>query len=127
MSKVGFTAELVEGHKGVTVVIVPFDPREVWGVEPVALDERREGWLVSGTVNGAKLDGWIGFRWGRYFIMIDPALRGVAKASVGDTLDVVVRPTTSAKALAIAKEQAKLTTAPRKRSARAPARRRSRA
>ena len=60
--------------------------------------------------------GWIGHRWGRYFIILDPALRKAARAAVGDTVDIVVRPTTSATALAIAKEQAKLTTAPRKRS-----------
>ena len=27
MDKVRFEAELIEGHKGVTVVLVPFDPR----------------------------------------------------------------------------------------------------
>jgi hypothetical protein len=125
MNKVGFEAPLVEGHKGVTVVIAPFSPREVWGVEPVALDARREGWLVTGTMNGAKFDGWIGFRWGRHFIILDAALRKAAKAIVGDTIEVVVKPTTSAKALAVAKEQAPLTTAPSKRKRR-PELRRSR-
>ena len=28
MRKLEFEAELIEGHKGVTVVIVPFDPEE---------------------------------------------------------------------------------------------------
>jgi hypothetical protein len=115
VSKVGFAAPLVEGHKGVTVVIAPFDPREVWGVAPVALDARREGWLVTGTMNGAAFNGWIGFRWGRYFIIVDAALRKAAKVGVGDEVEVVVRSTTSAKALAVAKEQAPLTTAPGKR------------
>ncbi len=42
-------AELIEGHKGVTPVIVPFDPQEVWGIRPIKIDPRREGWLVRGT------------------------------------------------------------------------------
>jgi len=112
MSRIGFEAPLVAGHNGVTVVIAPFSPREVWGVEPVPLDDRREGWLVTGTMNGVKFDGWVGFRWGRYFIIVDAALRKAAKIGVGDSVDVAVKPTTRAKALAVAKEQAPLTTAP---------------
>jgi len=116
MRKASFETELIEGHGGVTVVIVPFDPRQVWDVEPVPLDDRREGWLVRGTINGAKLDGWIGFRWGRYFIIVDADLRRAAKVAVGDLVSVAVEPTRSARALAKALEQAPLTTAPRRRS-----------
>lgn len=119
---IGFEAALIEGHKGVTAVIVPFDPRAVWAREPVALDARREGWLVAGTVNGVAFEGWIGCRWGRFFILIDPALRAAAGARVGDRLEIAVAPTTSATALAIATAQAPLTTAPRR-----PARRAARA
>jgi hypothetical protein len=110
-----FEAELIQGHGGVTAVIVPFDPREAWGVEPVALDARREGWLVRGTMNGARFEGWIGFRWGRHFIIADEALRAKAKLAVGDAVTVAVEPTASATALAVAREQAKLTTASRRR------------
>jgi hypothetical protein len=113
---IGFEAALFEGHKGVHAVIVPFDPRAVWELEPTALDPRREGWLVAGTVNGVTFEGWIGFRWGRFFLIVDAALRALAKVVVGDRLELAVAPTTSATALAIAQEQAVLTTAPRKRS-----------
>ena len=75
MRKVEFEAELIEGHKGVTVVIVPFDPEEVWSRKPVRLDPRRDGWLVTGTANGVRFDGYIGYRWGRFFIIIDSELR----------------------------------------------------
>ena len=112
MKRIGFTAELIEGHKGVTPVIVPFDPEEVWGQKPIKIDPRRDGWLVTGTVNAVPFDGWIGYRWGRFFIIIDPALRTAAGVAVGDELDVSVEPTRSAAALAVAREQAKLTTAP---------------
>ena len=115
MGKARFTAEIVQGHKGVMAVIVPFDPRAVWDVEPVALDDRREGWLVTGTMNRAKFDGWIGLRWGRHFILLDEELARRAKAGVGDQVTVVVDSTDRAEALAVAKEQAKLTTAPSRR------------
>ncbi len=116
MKKARFQAELLLGHNDVTAVIVPFDPREVWHVEPVALDDRREGWLVRGSMNGARFEGWIGLRWGRYFILVDAHLRAAARVAVGDPIDVVVEPAVSAsavaRAMAKAVEQAKLTTAP---------------
>jgi hypothetical protein len=62
MSKARFEAELFEGHKGVTAVIVPFDPEDVWQLKPVKLDPRRDGWLVKGTVNRTRFDGYIGYR-----------------------------------------------------------------
>ena len=68
-----FTAPLVEGHKGVTAVIVPFDPEAVWRSKPTALDEKRHGWLVHGTMNGVSFDGFIGFRWSRFFLIVDEA------------------------------------------------------
>jgi len=52
-------AELIEGHKDVTPVIVPFDPQELWGIRPIKIDPRREGRLVRGTMNGAPFEGWM--------------------------------------------------------------------
>lgn len=114
MSKERFEAALFEGHKGVTAVIVPFDPEQVWGLKPVKIRPRRDGWLVKGTVNATRFDGYIGFRWGRFFILVEPELRSAAKVSVGDVLSIVVEPTTTAKTLTKAREQAKVTTAPKK-------------
>src|SRR5689334_17864659 len=62
--------------------------------------------------------GSIGHRWGRHFVMVDAELRRAASVSVGDVIDVVVEPTESRKALAIAREQAKLTTAPGRKAKR---------
>lgn len=50
MPSARFVAEIVEGHKGVTVVIVPFDPEKKWRRKPVRLAGRRHGWLVRGTL-----------------------------------------------------------------------------
>ena len=114
MDKVRFEAQLIEGHKGVTVVLVPFDPEERWSRKPFRLDGRRHGWLVTGSVNGVKFDGYIGERWNRFFIMIDSGLREAAQVAVGDTLKMVVEPTSSARAFEHAREQSKVTTAPKK-------------
>jgi hypothetical protein len=86
MSKARFEAALFEGHKGVTAVIVPFDPQEVWGLKPVRLAPRRDGWLVTGTVNGTRFDGYIGFRWGRFFIAFMPGLRFIGPPTQGHGL-----------------------------------------
>jgi len=110
---VRFEAELIEGHKGITVVIVPFDPEERWSLKPVRLAGRRHGWLISGTANGVAFDGYIGERWNRFFIMIDSSLRAAAKVAVGDTLKMIVEPISSARALVQAREQSKNTTAPK--------------
>ena len=118
MSKATFTAELFEGHKDVHAVIVPFDPQEVWGQKPVKIDPRRDGWLIRGTMNKVRFLGWIGYRWGQFFIIVDPEMRETLGVEVGASLVFVVEPTDSEAAMTIAREQAKLTTAPSKRKKR---------
>jgi len=113
MNKVQFEADLIEGHKGVTVVLVPFDPEERWSRKPVRLEGRRHGWLVVGSANGVRFDGYIGERWNRFFIIIDSDLRDAANVAVGDTLKMSVEPTSSARVLARALKQSKVTTAPK--------------
>ncbi len=113
MNKVQFEAELIEGHKGVTVVLVPFDPEERWSRKPVRLEGRRHGWLIVGSANGIEFDGYIGERWNRFFIIIDRALRDAANVVVGDKLKMSVEPSSSARVLARALQQSKVTTAPK--------------
>jgi len=113
MNRVQFEAELIEGHKGVTVVIVPFDPEEQWSMKPVRLEGRRHGWLVVGSVNGVRFDGYIGERWNRFFIIMDRDLRDAANVAVGDTLKVSIEPTASAMVFERARHQSKVTTAPK--------------
>lgn len=108
-----FEAELIEGHKGVTVVIVPFDPEKRWSQKPVRLASRRHGWLVTGTVNGVRFDGYIGERWKRFFVIIDTELRKAARVSVGDMLRIIVAPTTDGQVFERALAQSKVTTQPR--------------
>jgi len=111
--KADFEAELIEGHKSLTIVIVPFDPEEGWSRKPVRLDSRRHGWLITGTANGVRFDGYIGERWGRFFIIIEPELREAAGVSIGDTLRMIVQPAATRRAFERALTQSKLTTAPK--------------
>jgi uncharacterized protein DUF1905 len=113
--RIQFRAELIAGHKGVIAAIVPFDPEVAWGRPAIALDARRRGWLVAGKLDGVAFDGWIGHRWGRFFIIVDEALRSAARVAAGDTVEVVVAPTARGAALDVAHAQAPLTTASRRR------------
>src|SRR5262245_6861706 len=112
-TRMQFDAKLIQGHKGVTVVLVPFDPEEKWSIKPVRLSGRRHGWVVAGRANGIAFDGYIGERWNRFFIIIEKNLREAAKLSLGDTLKIAVQPTSSASAVAKALEQCKVTTQPK--------------
>ena len=114
MRRARFEAPLFEGHKGVTGVLVPFDPVEVWRAPPVRLAGRRHGWLVTGTANGARFDGYVGERWNRFFITFDEALRDEAGVVVGDLMTIVVAPTGASKAYRAALEQSRVTTQPAK-------------
>lgn len=114
MRRARFEAPLFEGHKGVTGVLVPFDPVEVWHVPPVRLAGRRHGWLVTGSANGARFDGYIGERWNRFFITLDEALRTAAGVGIGDRVTVVVAPTATSRAYRAALEQSRVTTQPGK-------------
>src|ERR1700748_2824068 len=92
-----FEAPLFEGHKGVTAVLVPFNPETVWQQKPFRLAGRRHGWLVKGSANGAKFIGYIGDRWGRFFIALDEQVRRGADVSVGDLVVMVVEPAATEK------------------------------
>src|SRR5215467_10282011 len=114
MGKARFKAQLIEGHKGVTAVMVPFDPEAVWRQKPFRLAGRRYGWLVKGMANGARFNGYIGDRWGHFFITLDDRLRQAAGVSVGDTVSMVVEPTRTIEAYLLAWEQSQITTQPSK-------------
>lgn len=73
---------------------------------------RRHGWPVRWTVNGSPFVGYVGERWGRFFLVIEPELREALGARVGDLLAVAVVPTHAASAVARAIEQSTCTTQP---------------
>jgi hypothetical protein len=89
-----FKAEILMGHKG-AAVLVPFDPEEVWGIPARKVSDQpggKEGHLVRGTLAGTPFEGWIGYRWGRRFILTDEELCEKAKVKVGDVVEVILEP-----------------------------------
>ena len=118
-----FTSELIEGHKGVMAVLVPFDPEATWKTKPTRLAGRRHGWPITGTINGVRFSGYVGERWNRFFITIDGTLRAEAKAQLGQSAKLVIAPSSAAEVVGLAIEQSKLTTQPKiaRRDAIAPA------
>jgi hypothetical protein len=114
MAKARFRTELIEGHKGVTALIVPFDPEAVWRRKPFKLAGRRHGWLVKGTANGARFVGYIGERWGRFFLTVEASLREASGAAVGTVVTVVLEPTETREAFFLAWTQSEATTQPKK-------------
>jgi len=113
VAKARFETELIEGHKGVKVVLVPFEPEQVWSRKPVRLAGRRHGWLIKGTANRVAFDGYIGERWGRFFVILDDDVLRRAKLAVGDSVSMVIEPTSGARVLARATELSKRTTQPK--------------
>jgi hypothetical protein len=104
-----FRAELLDGHKG-PAILVPFDPRELWGLAPVPVASEtygeRPGHLVAGTLNGHAFEGWIGCRFGRHFLLVDDALRRAAKIEVGDVFEVALAPRGRSRATSAVKQRA---------------------
>ena len=87
-----FKAEILTGHKG-DAVVVPFNPARVWDAKAAEVPRPwRLGYLVLGTLNGCPFEGWIGFRWGRFFMLVPEELQGAAGVSVGDEVRIVVGP-----------------------------------
>ena len=95
MKKRRFEAELLSGHKG-EAILVPFDPEEVWGIPPRAVASKtygsRPGHLVRGTLNGHPFDGWIGRRWGKFFLLVNQVLQREARVREGDVVSIAVEP-----------------------------------
>jgi len=90
-----FESVLESGHKGAAVV-VPFDPGQIWGREPVEIATpvygKALGHPVRGTIAGVAFEGWIGRRWGRFFILVDEDLRRRAGISTGSPVTVSIAP-----------------------------------
>ncbi len=74
---------LHEGHKGIALVF-PFDPAAKWG--------KRVRQFVSGTLNGVRFDGEIGFRRRVFYTLIDDELLSAAGLTAGAVAEVTVSP-----------------------------------
>ncbi len=86
-----FKAEVISGHKD-DAIEVPFDPGEVWGVDPQPLWHGRRGHTVKGKLNGRKFESFIVPRQKKFYMLIDEALEQGAGVAAGDVVEVSLQP-----------------------------------
>jgi hypothetical protein len=84
-----FKAEVLSGHKE-NAVEVPFDPSEVWGVNPQPVRFGRRGHKVKGSLNGQKFEGFVVPRQKKFYLLIDEALELGAGVAAGDVVEVAL-------------------------------------
>lgn len=84
-----FKAEVLSGHKE-DAVEVPFDPSEVWGIDPQPLWHGRHGHRVQGSVNGVSFESFIVPRSKRFYLIIDEELERKTGIAEGDVIVVAV-------------------------------------
>ena len=77
-----FEAVVERGHKGCAFVL-PFAP----GTRAAP----RGRWFVRGTVAGARFEGEVGLRWGRYFMCVDDESLRARGQCEGDTARVSMK------------------------------------
>lgn len=91
MKKKRFKAELLSGHKE-SAVEVPFDPAEVWQIDPKPLWRGRRGHLVDVVINHVSFESAIVPRQKKFYLLIDSEAAKSAGISVGGLVEVAVEP-----------------------------------
>ena len=95
-----FTGKVIEGHGGVRAFYVPFDPGAVWGSElvswthPLFDGEQRKGYPARIQIAEYVFDGFIGYRWKRFWILVDEPMIAALGIDTGDAVTVEVWPRT---------------------------------
>ncbi len=84
-----FKAEVLSGHKE-DAVEVPFDPREVWGVDPQPIRSGRRGHRVSGSLNGREFESFVVPRQKKFYLLIDETIERNAGIAAGDVVEVAL-------------------------------------
>jgi len=93
-----FTSVVIEGHGGVRAFYVPFDPGTVWGSElvtwthPLFDGEKRKGYPARIRVGDYAFDGFIGYRWKRFFVLVDDPMIAALGIDTGDEVSAEVWP-----------------------------------
>ena len=83
-SKQSFAAALEGTEKGRIYIVLPFDPKKVWGERP--------RYHVRGTINGMKFRGPLEQSGKGYFMPLGPAYRRDAGLHLGEAVEVVLEP-----------------------------------
>ena len=91
MSTRSFSAILHSGHKE-DAVEVPFDPSAQWSASTVQFAPGRRGFAVQGKLNGFAFSSHVVARSGRFWLLVDSELAGLATIAAGDSVVVVIGP-----------------------------------
>jgi hypothetical protein len=84
-----FKAAVLSGHKE-NAVEVPFDPREVWGLDPQPVRPGRRGHKVKGRLNGREFESFVVPRQKRFYLLIDETIERKAGVAAGDVVEVAL-------------------------------------
>jgi len=93
-----FGSVVIEGHGGVRAFYVPFDPGAVWGSEmvtwthPLFDGEKRKGYPARIQIGDYAFDGFIGYRWKRFFVLVDDPMIAALGIDTGDEVSAEVWP-----------------------------------
>jgi len=91
MKKKRFKAELLSGHKE-SAVEVPFDPAQVWKIEPQPLWRGRRGHEVTAAIKGVSFESAIVPRQKKFYLLIGAEAVKSAAISDGELMEVAVEP-----------------------------------
>ena len=87
-----FSGIIREGHKGCAIE-VPFDPKERWGVSPVAIRPGRRGHRVTARLGTRSFESTVVARSRAWWLVLADDLLRDAGLVPGETVSVEIRPT----------------------------------
>lgn len=86
-----FSGVIREGHKGCAIE-VPFDPKERWGVSPVALRPGRRGHRVTARLGTHSFESTVVGRSKAWWLVLGEDLLRETGLAPGETVSVEIRP-----------------------------------
>jgi hypothetical protein len=91
MKKKTFKAGLMSGHKD-NAIEVPFNPTEVWGIDPTPLWRGRRGHNVKGKLNGRVFESCIVPRQKKFYLIVDKDIERAAGLVDGEVVTITLEP-----------------------------------
>jgi hypothetical protein len=89
-----FQATILSGHKE-DAVELPFDPGVEWSITSGQFAPGRRGFAVQARLNEVSFASHVVARSGRFWLLVDSQVAGLAGVSTGDSVRVVIEPATT--------------------------------